>query len=185
MIKQQNETFIKIGHQAFANKYDGNHLKVLFALCYHFCYWKENRINKFSISELAAMCHKSERRVYTSLDYLRNKKLIIKEDKYEYINPMICCRCSAKEREDLFYFLVDRKGFVFPELEKPTPKKLIYDFSKVEPAKTEDGFVQHDILVKFEANAENNSRKSKARTWMQPGDAWEMPEDDELELYMT
>lgn len=171
--------FVKISDEGINNNYNPSHLKVLYALCRYFCYFKENRLNNYSPKALAELCQKSERRIYTSLNYLRRKSLLIKIGEHEYINPFMCFRCNDRQRIEIIEAIMNASKLTLDQL-KPQPMTFEYDFRKVSSANEEE-LTSISTKRHFVPNPPQSTTKSFCERYTDEDLDWEIEEafDDE------
>jgi len=77
-----------------------SYIRVLHALAFKYCYYKENRLNKYSTDGLANDLGVSRRWIQKAIAYLKENGLIITKRNVEYINPMYCYQSLPETRED-------------------------------------------------------------------------------------
>lgn len=85
------------------------HLRILVVLADNFVYFKENRVNKFEVQQLAELCEVGRLQVSKSLKYLRENHYLISFAGEEYVNPLFCFQCDAENYQYLLEQIVDRK----------------------------------------------------------------------------
>lgn len=112
------------------------HFRILVVLADNFVYFKENRVNKFEIQDLAELCGVGRLQISKSLKYLRENNYLITIGHEEFVNPRFCFQCSEENYKTLLEDIVDeRKIYINNVLTiKPSywPK---FDFKRVESAR--------------------------------------------------
>jgi hypothetical protein len=165
----QSQSFVKISEELFKCKIEGNHLIVLLAICMNFSYWKENRVNKISVPELAEKCGKSAHAVYQSLRYLRQNNFLIKLGRNEYINPLVCYRCSESVRRDIISNISESM---------PSYNQKVFNFKDAEAAKELDEQVLSKEDVYFPSR-KTITADEWATSWEEVDDAKDEEVDEE------
>lgn len=113
--KEKKKSFYPamLTREAMRNYKAWPHLRILVILADNFMYFKENRVNKFEVNQLAELCGVRRAQVSRSLKYLRENHYLITIAGEEFVNPLYCFQCREENYKELLEYIVDEHKMYF------------------------------------------------------------------------